>query len=208
MKSFIKNSYLFFLLFALLLSKNFIFSLFKNSEKVNYESMYSLSLEKEIENISLIKNFNYKDAFTYGKIFNRNIYYVKNEMKVICDSSLVKVGDLVLNGNYLIGKVKKVFDGFAIIENINNKNFIIQGKINDEYVILENSKNGLSFKTYNKYEVGSTIFVSNLMGYNENIIIGKIIKNEINPSTLENNYIIKTKNIDNNYVVILSKDNL
>lgn len=170
--------------------------------------MYSLSLEKEIENISIVKNFKYKDAFTYGKIFNRNIYYVKNEMKVICASSLVKAGDLVLNGNYLIGKVKKVFDGFAIIENINNKNFIIQGKINDEYVILENSKNGLSFKTYNKYEVGSTIYVSNLMGYNENIIIGKIIKNEINPSTLENNYIIKTKNIDNNYVVILSKDNL
>ena len=48
MKSFIKNSYLFFLLFVLLLSKNFIFSLFKNiylcclSKKDGCKKIYDL----------------------------------------------------------------------------------------------------------------------------------------------------------------------
>lgn len=212
MKLFIKNSYLFIIFFIILLSKNFIFSLFKPKCNVNYENMYTLSLEKEIENINIIKNNNYKTYFTYGKVINNNIYKFKEEIKVSCDTSNIKKNDLIIKDDYLIGIVKNVYKDYIIGLLITSKDFIITGTINNEYTVIKNADNLLMATLIpidKKININDKVYVSSLTGFNEKILIGYVDKINYDPNKISNNYIIKFNNLNNlDYVVILSKDNI
>lgn len=212
MKLFIKNSYLFIIFFIILLSKNFIFSLFKPKCNVNYQNMYTLSLEKEIENINIIKNNNYKSYFTYGKVINNNIYKFKEEIKVSCDTSNIKKNDLIIKDDYLIGIVKNVYKDYIIGLLITSKDFIITGTINNEYTVIKNADNLLMATLIpidKKININDKVYVSSLTGFNEKILIGYVDKINYDPNKISNNYIIKFNNLNNlDYVVILSKDNI
>lgn len=212
MKLFIKNSYLFIIFFIILLSKNFIFSLFKPKCNINYENMYTLSLEKEIENINIIKNNNYKSYFTYGKVINNNIYKFKEEIKVSCDTSNIKKNDLIIKDDYLIGIVKNVYKDYIIGLLITSKDFIITGTINNEYTVIKNEDNLLKATLIpidKKININDKVYVSSLTGFNEKILIGYVDKINYDPNKISNNYIIKFNNLNNlDYVVILSKDNI
>lgn len=212
MKLFIKNSYLFIIFFIILLSKNFIFSLFKPKCNINYENMYTLSLEKEIENINIIKNNNYKTFFTYGKVINNNIYKFKEEIKVSCDTSNIKKNDLIIKDDYLIGIVKNVYKDYIIGLLITSKDFIITGTINNEYTVIKNEDNLLKATLIpidKKININDKVYVSSLTGFNEKILIGYVDKINYDPNKISNNYIIKFNNLNNlDYVVILSKDNI
>ena len=212
MKLFIKNSYLFIIFFIILLSKNFIFSLFKPKCNINYENMYTLSLEKEIENINIIKNNNYKTYFTYGKVINNNIYKFKEEIKVSCDTSNIKKNDLIIKDDYLIGIVKNVYKDYIIGLLITSKDFIITGTINNEYTVIKNEDNLLKATLIpidKKININDKVYVSSLTGFNEKILIGYVDKINYDPNKISNNYIIKFNNLNNlDYVVILSKDNI
>lgn len=212
MKLFIKNSYLFIIFFIILLSKNFIFSLFKPKCNINYENMYTLSLEKEIENINIIKNNNYKTYFTYGKVINNNIYKFKEEIKVSCDTSNIKKNDLIIKDDYLIGIVKNVYKDYIIGLLITSKDFIITGTINNEYTVIKNEDNLLKATLISidkKININDKVYVSSLTGFNEKILIGYVDKINYDPNKISNNYIIKFNNLNNlDYVVILSKDNI
>lgn len=212
MKLFIKNSYLFIIFFIILLSKNFIFSLFKPKCNINYENMYTLSLEKEIENINIIKNNNYKTFFTYGKVINNNIYKFKEEIKISCDTSNIKKNDLIIKDDYLIGIVKNVYEEYIIGLLITSKDFIITGTINNEYTVIKNEDNLLKATLIpidKKININDKVYVSSLTGFNEKILIGYVDKINYDPNKISNNYIIKFNNLNNlDYVVILSKDNI
>ncbi|MDD5865323.1 MAG: rod shape-determining protein MreC [bacterium] len=212
MKLFIKNSYLFIIFFIILLSKNFIFSLFKPKCNVNYQNMYTLSLEKEIENINIIKKNNYKTYFTYGKVINNNIYKFKEEIKVSCDTTNIKKNDLIIKDDYLIGIVKNVYKDYIIGLLITSKDFIITGTINNEYTVIKNKDNLLMATLIpidKKININDLVFVSSLTGFNEKILIGYVDKINYDPNKISNNYIIKFNNLNNlDYVVILSKDNI
>ena len=212
MKLFIKNSYLFIIFFIILLSKNFIFSLFKPKCNINYENMYTLSLEKEIENINIIKNNNYKTFFTYGKVINNNIYKFKEEIKISCDTSNIKKNDLIIKDDYLIGIVKNVYEEYIIGLLITSKDFIITGTINNEYTVIKNIDNLLKATLIpidKKININDKVYVSSLTGFNEKILIGYVDKINYDPNKISNNYIIKFNNLNNlDYVVILSKDNI
>lgn len=212
MKLFIKNSYLFIIFFIILLSKNFIFSLFKPKCNINYENIYTLSLEKEIENINIIKNNNYKTYFTYGKVINNNIYKFKEEIKVSCDTSNIKKNDLIIKDDYLIGIVKNVYKDYIIGLLITSKDFIITGTINNEYTVIKNEDNLLKATLIpidKKININDKVYVSSLTGFNEKILIGYVDKINYDPNKISNNYIIKFNNLNNlDYVVILSKDNI
>lgn len=212
MKLFIKNSYLFIIFFIILLSKNFIFSLFKPKCNVNYQNMYTLSLEKEIENINIIKKNNYKTYFTYGKVINNNIYKFKEEIKVSCDTTNIKKNDLIIKDDYLIGIVKNVYKDYIIGLLITSKDFIITGTINNEYTVIKNKDNLLMatlIPVDKNININDLVFVSSLTGFNEKILIGYVDKINYDPNKISNNYIIKFNNLNNlDYVVILSKDNI
>ena len=86
-KKFINNSYLFLILFIILISKNFIFSLFKPRYTFN-ESVLVSSLYEQINKINIIKGYDYKDNITYAKVINNNVYAFRKELKLICDTKI------------------------------------------------------------------------------------------------------------------------
>lgn len=174
--------------------------------------MYTLSLEKEIENINIIKNNNYKTFFTYGKVINNNIYKFKEEIKISCDTSNIKKNDLIIKDDYLIGIVKNVYKDYIIGLLITSKDFIITGTINNEYTVIKNEDNLLMatlIPVDKKINISDKAYVSSLTGFNEKILIGYVDKINYDPNKISNNYIIKFNNLNNlDYVVILSKDNI
>lgn len=174
--------------------------------------MYTLSLEKEIENINIIKKNNYKTYFTYGKVINNNIYKFKEEIKVFCDTSNINKNDLIIKDDYLIGIVKNVYKDYIIGLLITSKDFIITGTINNEYTVIKNKDNLLMatlIPVDKNININDLVFVSSLTGFNEKILIGYVEKIDYDPNKISNNYIIKFNNLNNlDYVVILSKGNI
>ncbi len=203
MKKFIKNSYLFFLLIIILVSKNFIFSLLKPKYKYD-ESIVISSLYTQIEKINLIKNYSYKDIITYAKVINNNVYAFRNELKIACDTENISKNDTVVYDKYLIGIVKNIYKNFAIVKLITNNSFQLQGYGKNEDGILKYNDNKLIFSTNENLNIGDEVYISNLSGYNEKIVVGTVSNIVYMPDKV---YEIKTYNLNNlDYLVILSKD--
>lgn len=203
MKKFIKNSYLFFLLIIILVSKNFIFSLLKPKYEYD-ENIIISSLYTQIEKINLIKNYSYKDIITYAKIINNNVYAFRNELKIACDTENISKNDIVVYDKYLIGIVKNIYKNFAIVKLITNNSFQLQGYGKNEDGILKYNDNKLIFSTNENLNIGDEIYISNLSGYNEKIVVGTVNNIVYMPDKM---YEIKTYNLNNlDYLVVLSKD--
>ena len=66
----------------IIISKNFIFSLFKPRYTFN-ESILLSSLYEQINKINIIKGYDYKDNITYAKVINNNVYAFRKELKLI-----------------------------------------------------------------------------------------------------------------------------
>lgn len=203
MKKFIKNSYLFFLLIIILVSKNFIFSLLKPKYKYD-ESIVISSLYTQLEKINFIKNYSYKDIITYAKVINNNVYAFRNELKIACDTENISKNDIVVYDKYLIGIVKNIYKNFAIVKLITNNSFQLQGYGKNEDGILKYNDNNLIFSTNENLNIGDEIYISNLSGYNEKIVVGTVNNIVYMPDKM---YEIKTYNLNNlDYLVVLSKD--
>lgn len=203
MKKFIKNSYLFFLLIIILVSKNFIFSLLKPKYKYD-ESIVISSLYTQLEKINLIKNYSYKDIITYAKVINNNVYAFRNELKIACDTENISKNDTVVYDKYLIGIVKNIYKNFAIVKLITNNSFQLQGYGKNEDGILKYNDNKLIFSTNENLNIGDEVYISNLSGYNEKIVVGTVSNIVYMPDKV---YEIKTYNLNNlDYLVVLSKD--
>lgn len=203
MKKFIKNSYLFFLLIIILVSKNFIFSLLKPKYEYD-ENIIISSLYTQIEKINLIKNYSYKDIITYAKVINNNVYAFRNELKIACDTENISKNDIVVYDKYLIGIVKNIYKNFAIVKLITNNSFQLQGYGKNEDGILKYNDNNLIFSTNENLNIGDEIYISNLSGYNEKIVVGTVNNIVYMPDKM---YEIKTYNLNNlDYLVVLSKD--
>lgn len=203
MKKFIKNSYLFFLLIIILVSKNLIFSLLKPKYEYD-ENIIISSLYTQIEKINLIKNYSYKDIITYAKVINNNVYAFRNELKIACDTENISKNDIVVYDKYLIGIVKNIYKNFAIVKLITNNSFQLQGYGKNEDGILKYNDNKLIFSTNENLNIGDEIYISNLSGYNEKIVVGTVNNIVYMPDKM---YEIKTYNLNNlDYLVVLSKD--
>lgn len=203
MKKFIKNSYLFFLLIIILVSKNLIFSLLKPKYEYD-ENIIISSLYTQIEKINLIKNYSYKDIITYAKVINNNVYAFRNELKIACDTENISKNDIVVYDKYLIGIVKNIYKNFAIVKLITNNSFQLQGYGKNEDGILKYNDNKLIFSTNENLNIGDEIYISNLSGYNEKIVVGTVSNIVYMPDKV---YEIKTYNLNNlDYLVVLSKD--
>lgn len=157
----------------------------------------------EIEKINTIKNNNYKTNITYGKIISNNIYNFKNEILLACDTEKVNINDLVVDDNFLVGKVIKKNKKYVNVMLLSNANFQIIGRVNNNDYLIKNYENKLSL--FDSVNLNDEVYVSPLTGYNEKIIIGTIDKYYFTPEKVFN---INYKKSYNNYLVILSKDNL
>lgn len=202
-KKFINNSYLFLILFIILISKNFIFSLFKPRYTFN-ESILLSSLYEQINKINIIKGYDYKDNITYAKVINNNIYAFRKELKLICDTKNISKNDLVIYDKYLIGTVKSIYKDFIIVKMITNNDFIIQGFGKNELGILKYDDNKLIFSSNENLNINDEIYISNLTGYNEKIVLGTIKGIIYIPEKV---YEIKPVDINKiDYLVVLSRN--
>lgn len=157
----------------------------------------------EIEKINTIKNNNYKTNITYGKIISNNIYNFKNEILLACDTKKVNINDLVIDNNFLVGKVIKKNKKYVNVMLLSNANFQIIARVNNNDYLIKNYENKLSL--FDNVNLNDEVYVSPLTGFNEKIIIGIIDKYYFTPDKVFN---INYKKSYNNYLAILSKDNL
>ncbi len=203
MKRFIKNGYLFLILFIIVISKNYVLSFFARMPDVNIKDAYIQSLEDEIEEIKLIENTSYKDEFYYGKVIYQNPYK-KGFISIVASSEKVKKGDLVLSDSVLIGVINKVDKKTAEVKTIYAEDFVLPVRINNCYGILEND----TIEGIDKYcPVGESdeVYTSDLSQFNEKILIGTISKVIKDKNGISDTYVLKPmKNFSNlNYLIII-----
>ena len=100
--------------------------------------------------------------------------------------------------------VKSIYKDFIIVKMITNNDFIIQGFGKNELGILKYDDNKLIFSSNENLNINDEIYISNLTGYNEKIVLGTI-KGII--YTPEKVYEIKPVDINKiDYLVVLSRN--
>lgn len=202
MKKFIKNSYLFLILFIIIVAKNYILGFFAHFPEPNIKDSYVLSLEKEINDIKLIKNSNYESNFYYGKVLYQNPYKL-GYINIIIDSEKIQKGDLVLSDGALIGTIYKVKNSEAEVKTLYAKDFTLQVSINECYGILKENK----IETIDNYcpiNINDEVYTSDI-GNNSKVLIGTVFQIIKDKNKVSNTYILKPiKNFSNlNYLIIM-----
>ena len=183
---------------------------FKISKKISFNNLNFIIIKfiffiNCISNkINVIKSYDYKDNITYAKVINNNVYAFRKELKLVCDTKNISKNDLVIYDKYLIGTVKNVYKDFIIVKMITNNDFIIQGFGKNEDGILKYNDNKLIFSSNENLNINDEIYISNLSGYNEKIVLGTI---EGIIYTPEKVYEVKPYDVNNlDYVVVLSRN--
>lgn len=196
MKKIIKNSRIFLIFICLFLSKSFLYGLLSPKEEVVLDDIYIQKLEKELNDIQIIKGVFTKTDGVYGKVMYQNPYKFNEELIVATQSDDIEVGSYVINNEGLIGLVKNVYKNFVVVRMLTSKDIIMQIKVNDCYGLLKQNKiTNISDKCV--IENGDSVYTSDLNIRDEIIKIGTIHNNEIDLNINYNNL---------NYVIILTGD--
>jgi len=209
MKTFIKDSYLFLIVFIIILLKEPIYKLFYiddnlyNPIKCEFlESDYNKLLE--FNNIEVI----YNNEFINSYIIYKDIYDYMNTITIRGGLDKNFNNNPVIYDNTLIGVISKVNNNSSIVNLITNKSSKISVKINDFIGVLE-YKNGKllvsNISNYSDISVGDSIYTSGLGNIHENIYIGTVKNIKLNNKNIEKiievDYKLNIKNID--YVTVL-----
>jgi len=209
MKTFIKDSYLFLIVFIIILLKEPIYKLFYiddnlyNPIKCEFlESDYNKLLE--FNNIEVI----YNNEFINSYIIYKDIYDYMNTITIRGGLDKNFNNNPVIYDNTLIGVISKVNNNSSIVNLITNKSSKISVKINDFIGVLE-YKNGKllvsNISNYSDISVGDSIYTSGLGNIHENIYIGTVKNIKLNNKNIEkiieDDDKLNIKNID--YVTVL-----
>lgn len=205
MKRFIRHKGFFLILFLLLIGKEFFYSVLAPQEKYRLDDAYIKKLEKEIEDINLIKENNYKSLYTYGKVLYENPYQ-KGILHVLVDSTKdIQLNDYVVGHNGLIGLVTGLSKKEVRVKMLTNKDMALQIKTGGCYGLL---KGGIidNLNSNCQMEVNGEVVTSNLSYLDEEVPIGyiqKISPSESEGQRLEIKYYTDFNNLG--YVIIMSK---
>ena len=208
MKMFIKNSYLFLIFFILLLSKNFLISLFIPKKEINIENIYIKKLEKELTDLKKIDNLDYYDNFIYGKVLYQNPYKFNEEVIISIKADNISKNAYVITNEGLLGIVDKVYHNFIIVKILTSQKTLLQVKINDCYGLLKYNKSLVvtNISNYCNVKINDNVYTSNLGYLDEEILVGKVTNIIEDENEITNNYLIEPAvNFNNlNYVVVIS----
>lgn len=204
MFNFIKNSYMFLIIFLLILLKEPIYKIV-NIEENFYTPIKCEFLESdynkllEFNNIDIVYNTNFVNSY----IIYKDIY---DYMEVITIRGGLDKGfnnNPVIYDNTLVGVIKKVNENSSIVNLITNKDSKISVKINDSIGVLEYIDGKLqvnNISNYNNISIGDQIHTSGLGSIHENIYIGTVknitSKNNEIEKSIEVDYKLDIKNID------------
>ena len=209
MNNFIKNNYLFLIIFLIILLKEPIYKLI-NIDNNTYTPLKCEFLENdynkllEFNNIDIIYNSKYINTY----IIYKDIYDYMDEITIRGGLDKKFDNNPVIYDNTLLGIITEVYDGSSIVKLITNKKSKISVKIRDSVGVLEYINGKLevnNISNYSDIEIGDDIYTSGFGNIYENIYIGTVKsitdKNNDIEKSVEVDYNIDIKNID--YVTVL-----
>ena len=165
------------IIYILLLSKDSILGLVKE-KKPDLSNIKEAYYEKEYQDLAKMLDISYENyEIKYGKVILRNIYDFYNKIDINLGSDKIKVGDIVLNEDGLIGVVSKTYKNYSTVELLTNNEINISVKINDSYGILESANNKIKIedvKLNEQINAGDKIYTSGLTSIKPNILIGTV----------------------------------
>ena len=209
--------FLLYVFVAILLSDNINFiikTINKNFDFDNVGRYINNNLIKENDNLRNIINFkeNYKNKTIVTKIKYRDVYSFTDTLLIYKGKNDgIKINDIVISENGLVGKIKKVFKNTSVVELITNKYSKISVKINKSYGILKYDGKNLIVTSLTSddddIEKGNFIYTSGITDTIGNIYIGKVKDIIVSNSGLEKMVIVdNNSNLnDLSYLVVLTK---
>ena len=209
MKIFIKESYLFLVVFIIILLKEPIYKLFSIKDNL-YNPIKCEFLENDYNKLLEFNNIEviYNNEFINSYIIYKDIYDYMNTITIRGGLDKNFQNNPVIYDNTLIGIITKVNNNSSVVNLITNKTSKISVKINDNVGVLE-YKNGKllvsDISNYSNISVGDSIYTSGLGNIHENIYIGTVKNITLNNKDIEKiievDYKLDIKNID--YVTVL-----
>lgn len=201
------------IIYLLFLMKDSLFSLIDNRTAITENTCQSNSLYYQEEYEKILQSLNIdipNQTIIYSKIIIRDIYDFYNKITISKgENANLKVGDIVINEQGLIGIIAKVAKNYSEVKLITNKDTNISVKINDSYGILYAIDNKLyvkNIKLDNIINIGDIVYTSGLTNIPENIKIGTVKK--VNKDSLELEYILDIDSYNNfnkiKYVGVIS----
>lgn len=211
MSRIIKESYLFLILFFLVLLKEPLINMINiDINKCNYDYEILLNEYNKLLNFSKIDVI-YKVDYINTYILNKNIYNYLNEITIKGGNDLKLNNNPVIYNNTLVGIVSKVNKNTSIVKLLTNNNSKISVKINNEVGLLKYKNNELiveNISNYSTISIGDKIYTSGLGNIKENIYIGTVKNIKLNNKNIEKtiivSYDIDIKDI--NYITILREN--
>ncbi len=211
MIKFIKNNYLFLILFLIILLKDPLYRLISLNKKI-YNTLDCHIIEDNYNKLLEFNqiNINYNLDYINTIIIYKDIYNYLNEITIRGGLDQQFDNNPVIYDNTLIGLINKVNKTTSIVQLITNKKSKISVKINEEIGILEYINNELivsNISNYSNIQKNDLIYTSGLGNIKENIYIGTV-KDIINTNKdiekiIKVNYQINIKDID--YVTVLKE---
>jgi len=206
----IKESYLFIIVFIIILLKEPIYSLINIKNNFTTNEVNCNILENNYKKLLDFNNIDlkYNTEYTNTYIIYKDVYNYLEEITIRggIDKNFNK--NAVIYNNTLLGLINKVNSNSSVVKLLTNKNSKIAVKINDEIGILESIENKLyvtNISNYSNIEIGDHIYTSGLSNLDENIYIGKVKNIILDKKNIEKrilvDYNLDIKNID--YVTVL-----
>lgn len=204
MSDFIKNSYLFLIIFLLILLKEPIYKLINIEENI-YTPIKCSFLESDYNKLLEFNNIDviYNNEFINSYIIYKDIYDYMDVITIRGGLDKDFSNNPVIYDNTLVGIISKVNDNSSIVKLITNKDSKISVKINDSIGVLEYINGKLqvnNISNYNDISIGDQIYTSGLGNIHENIYVGTVknitSKNYDIEKSVEVDYKLDIKNID------------
>ena len=178
MKKFLKNNYLFLILFLLLLLKDPIYKLFTIKDNVYTPTKCTIT-ENEYNKLLEFSEINviYESDYLNTYIIYKDIYNYLNEITIRGGQDLELKDNPVIYDNTLVGVISKVNKNSSNVRLLTNKESKISVKIKDEVGLLEYEDGKLIIRNIpssSNLKVGDDIYTSGIGKIKENIYIGTI----------------------------------
>ena len=199
-------------LYLLFLAKDHFFGFLDNTQNLDsyLTDVKLLYYQNEYQEMKKLLDIDDQDySFLYSKVLLRDIYYFYDEITIGKGSSDgIKVQDLVVNEEGVVGIIKEVKNHSSVVQLLTHSDTQLSVKINKSYGILTSVDHEIivkNIKLDQDIQVGDLVYTSGLTSIPGDILVGSV--KEIRTDGLELEYILDVESAtylqDIRYVAVL-----
>ena len=197
MNKIIKESYLFIILFILIILKEPIYKLININSNI-YNPIKCEFLEDDYNKLLEFNEINYiyDTEFYNSYIIYKDLYNYLNEITIRGGKDNNFDNNPVIYDNTLVGIISKVNENSSVVNLITNKNSKVSVKINEEIGVLEYNNGYLivsDISNYSNISIGDDVYTSGLGNIHENIYIGNVKNIILDNKDIEKQIIVDYK---------------